>query len=1468
MSDAKRKRQSVAKAVPKQQAGNPENPSTFLSCNENESQTAAYLGYSAANQLRDLAASWPLLRAYVKYSTIMENLRAHDTLRLLHTSHDEFQNVEDPSSKWPIPATNGDHATVGAMKARHLGWLLVRLKADLEAMASHSAQKNQDLQSQYFDEFSKVHTNPDAPVVSPNHVNRTIKSPILGPLDTESTVEPYNRCLMALKYLQHGLRSKKFARRLADEPKKGNAVPTSFTPQWMLPKPTAAKEIPAIRATAEADKLPYVDFHVNWIPTANATDLEDELEERYSACEKPSSKQMVTTDPRLFPSIPTFRDQLRRQYSCADLHMQIHRLSLEYKTHDGNMSSNVMREEWGTIQAIMRDPANKDFVFNVGFAPMDEEEEVFETDYHPSFEGYFRQEGDNNSSTLELNDLALQERATALTQSGATQNETTPNVPSTSNSADSPQEDMIGRFLNRSSEDDIGTAPDPLVKFAGDLEAMKRYYDGIDVTQPEQLLQWQKSTLEKITTTAKFTSTSYEKPKKGVLSKEEEKKVAESRFLGAQTAESRERNDTEFDQDMSQGETTSPESVQQRKQALEDNERYYTLRAAYSGTQAQVGPPLDLCLQLLACEQQPSGLWRSKLFTEATDSDFYHYQISGAVGCILKLYGRIDVDALLSKSKKPYAFDVEKVRQAADKLHDLLIHGAVLGDDVGFGKTKQLLLIGHLHTLLSKDSEHRPTLLVVPSTLVHGWIKEIRNHWKCFRLVVSFEDHDWKTEMALNSLKASHMQNYGIMENAIPEHLTWLFDKNNSQARAGLVITSYETHKARTAERVVELVAPGEHYDPPRTKPNGKPDWLRKPRKVQLLQQWEANKELMEKLDQTHRTDPLNSDKDSIHKRVMAEMRPVLETVMIRRSASSKLQNTDGTDLPLRDLFKKTIRKTHQEAAAEFDEKMSKARKVEHKPPPGQPTPVSKPAPFALPMAPLRRLALANFSPKMARLNANMERMEGDTHVSTLQKWREDGKEADFLVDITRTQAERRPRTAAEVSTYLAKGSPTLALLSKEILAGHILDPLDPEKYKNHQKLIVAEGTPANAYWIQTYLRSLGIDARVLHAGLSNKAKAAMVDLFNDPKSSLKVLIMMYDVGAAGLNLHEACNRVFIASIARAFALEEQVGGRTNRITSIFDTRVTRRSTPNSHDLFRASVQADKVTVQLATNAQDPNIQDLIVTQLNKLQSEVDECHASEEGQELLKKISEHNTLKEAQKFEVVGEGHRYDLRKRSEKKPSTYDEQCGVCGEDVSDGNGCTCNECGEFAHSGCHGLDSPMDGGFYCRKCVEDGALGMVEDAALTEDGAYILPSEDDNDEYVDPARNNTARIRASTPHQNHAEGQLFDEPDLLLGDDNLAEWVSENQPSDLDRKRLVLLSLPANKAWSASDLENEHYLRVGLLLLFNLIQGKEDLAISRSIHIEYSQLSQRARDRIYKRLELSQSMEKRQQKLAGGV
>jgi hypothetical protein len=49
----------------------------------------------------------------------------------------------------------------------------------------------------------------------------------------------------------------------------------------------------------------------------------------------------------------------------------------------------------------------------------------------------------------------------------------------------------------------------------------------------------------------------------------------------------------------------------------------------------------------LDCELLADGRVHSRLLDGLTASNFYTYQISGAVGCILKMYGEVDADKLL-----------------------------------------------------------------------------------------------------------------------------------------------------------------------------------------------------------------------------------------------------------------------------------------------------------------------------------------------------------------------------------------------------------------------------------------------------------------------------------------------------------------------------------------------------------------------------------------------------------------------------------------------------------------------------------------------------------------------------------------------------------------------------------------------------------------------------------------------------
>jgi hypothetical protein len=79
---------------------------------------------------------------------------------------------------------------------------------------------------------------------------------------------------------------------------------------------------------------------------------------------------------------------------------------------------------------------------------------------------------------------------------------------------------------------------------------------------------------------------------------------------------------------------------------------------------------------------------------------------------------------------------------------------------------------------------------------------------------------------------------------------------------------------------------------------------------------------------------------------------------------------------------------------------------------PKKPRKVDDRVSFISAAGPLRKLAMANFATKMARLNAVMGHADGNTHVATLHSWRDRGFEADFIQDLTRDAGKPKARTA------------------------------------------------------------------------------------------------------------------------------------------------------------------------------------------------------------------------------------------------------------------------------------------------------------------------------------------------------------------------------------------------------------------------------------------------------------------------
>lgn len=70
-----------------------------------------------------------------------------------------------------------------------------------------------------------------------------------------------------------------------------------------------------------------------------------------------------------------------------------------------------------------------------------------------------------------------------------------------------------------------------------------------------------------------------------------------------------------------------------------------------------------------------------------------------------RFLAHIDVDRLRVYCEYVTDEEAARIREAADKLHDLCMSGCILADDVGSGKTKQVLLVGFLHIVINQDTD-------------------------------------------------------------------------------------------------------------------------------------------------------------------------------------------------------------------------------------------------------------------------------------------------------------------------------------------------------------------------------------------------------------------------------------------------------------------------------------------------------------------------------------------------------------------------------------------------------------------------------------------------------------------------------------------------------------------------------------------------------------------------------------------
>jgi hypothetical protein len=401
--------------------GNPIRPETFFDC-QGDRKLAGYLGFLSMPDFHVCAISWPFLRATVAIYPILHKLNRELALALIR----DAERIGDSAAidnHWS-PLNSDGKGLSNARKAEHLAIVLVNLRSDLATMTAASDKQNQ-LQHQHdchnFNTRYPTHVCPQ--------ISYPVRPPILSLLPGEDFLETYNRCFLLLRHMRNIMKTNVFDTRYKhDSFKSGLPVKDEHRPVWMrsaVPSMTstvpkrgshvaAANSADLFKPSQLAPSLSYSTIYSietkprralpaestlpinhtspdelsdNFTPTARSFaviwdhDLEPEYMRSRIKCamsraqskdvDAPSELQKLRKDPRQMIEEPMLYEQIRIQFRCHFLGIDLSKLMLQYTTSAFGdrvtVKQNLQDESWSDTQAALSDPANDNFVFRVGF---------------------------------------------------------------------------------------------------------------------------------------------------------------------------------------------------------------------------------------------------------------------------------------------------------------------------------------------------------------------------------------------------------------------------------------------------------------------------------------------------------------------------------------------------------------------------------------------------------------------------------------------------------------------------------------------------------------------------------------------------------------------------------------------------------------------------------------------------------------------------------------------------------------------------------------------------------------------------------------------------------------------------------------------------------------------------------------------------------------------------------------------
>lgn len=253
--------------------------------------------------------------------------------------------------------------------------------------------------------------------------------------------------------------------------------------------------------------------------------------------------------------------------------------------------------------------------------------------------------------------------------------------------------------------------------------------------------------------------------------------------------------------------------------------RHYAMHAIYSGTQSQVGFPIEpsaLALQMTPCvDEADKTMYTSALLGEKIR--FFPYQVSGAASCLASMLGHIPLPA-----DAPQA-----AREAADSLKALKIGGKFICDQTGMGKTIMLLVIiyyAKYHVMKNNKGEriYKVSQLVVPSAVIKQWADEILRFPE-LELIISYDDMSLPESQFAGKFVSSTAINKMNHPSIWPSRSRYIFDEKDPKTGLTIMLTTHDTLVSRGLEETRTVISKGKRHEPPKYDNAGNEIWKEEP---------------------------------------------------------------------------------------------------------------------------------------------------------------------------------------------------------------------------------------------------------------------------------------------------------------------------------------------------------------------------------------------------------------------------------------------------------------------------------------------------------------------------------------------------------------------------------------------------------------------------------------------------------------